>query len=148
MKDKTFILGDYESVRQSKSQSANVNVPSAIRTCRHFRERRCNYSRSEHYTIAGTVPTAGERAWARMDETLCSGVNFDFTVLKDTVITERLRLQFRAKFFNIFNHANFQAPNIDAGTSTIGFAPNPIPVTLTQTATEGRDIQFGLKLIS
>jgi hypothetical protein len=74
-------------------------------------------------------------------------VNFDFTVLKDTVITERLRLQFRAEFFNIFNHANFQAPNIDAGTSTIGFAPNPIPVTLTQTATEGRDIQFGLKLI-
>jgi hypothetical protein len=74
-------------------------------------------------------------------------VNFDFTVLKDTVITERLRLQFRAEFFNIFNHANFQAPNIDAGTSTIGFAPNLIPVTLTQTATEGRDIQFGLKLI-
>ena len=74
-------------------------------------------------------------------------VNFAFTVLKNTVITERLRLQFRAELFNIFNHANFQAPNINAGTSTIGFAPNPIPVTLTQTATEGRDLQFGLKLI-
>jgi hypothetical protein len=74
-------------------------------------------------------------------------VNFDFTVLKDTAITERLRLQFRAEFFNIFNHANFQAPNIDAGTSTIGFAPNLINVVLSQTATDGRDIQFGLKLI-
>jgi hypothetical protein len=29
VKDKTFIFGDYEGVRQSKSQSANVNVPSA-----------------------------------------------------------------------------------------------------------------------
>jgi Carboxypeptidase regulatory-like domain/TonB dependent receptor len=74
-------------------------------------------------------------------------VNFDFTVLKDTMITERLRLQFRAEFFNIFNHANFQAPNIDAGTATIGFFPNPIPVTLTQTVTDGRDIQFGLKFV-
>jgi hypothetical protein len=74
-------------------------------------------------------------------------VNFDFTVLKDTRITEKLRVQFRAEFFNLFNHANFQAPNIDAGTSTIGFGANPIPVVLSQTATEGRDIQFGLKLI-
>jgi Carboxypeptidase regulatory-like domain/TonB dependent receptor/TonB-dependent Receptor Plug Domain len=74
-------------------------------------------------------------------------VDFDFTVLKDTRITEKLRVQFRAEFFNIFNHANFQAPNIDAGTSTIGFGANPIPVVLSQTATEGRDIQFGLKLI-
>jgi hypothetical protein len=74
-------------------------------------------------------------------------VDFDFTVLKDTRITEKLRAQFRAEFFNLFNHANFQAPNIDGGTSTMGFGANPIPVVLSQTATEGRDIQFGLKLI-
>jgi len=71
-------------------------------------------------------------------------VNFDFIVLKDTRITERLQVQFRAEFFNIFNHANFQAPNIDAGTSTILGGNN---VTLTQTATDGRVIQFGLKLL-
>lgn len=71
-------------------------------------------------------------------------VNFDFTVLKDTSITERLKVQFRAEFFNLFNHANFQAPNIDAGTSTI-LGGNS--VILSQTATDGRDIQFGLKLV-
>lgn len=71
-------------------------------------------------------------------------VDFDFTVLKDTSITERLKVQFRAEFFNLFNHANFQAPNIDAGTSTI-LGGNS--VILSQTATDGRDIQFGLKLV-
>ena len=71
-------------------------------------------------------------------------VNFDFIVIKDTRITERLQVQFRAEFFNIFNHTNFQAPNIDAGTSTILGGNN---VTLTQTATDGRVIQFGLKLL-
>jgi hypothetical protein len=68
-------------------------------------------------------------------------VDFDFTAIKDTRITERFKLQFRAEFFNLFNHANFQAPNIDAGTSTL---PS---VTISQTTTDGRDIQFGLKLI-
>jgi|SRR5579859_5015531 len=71
-------------------------------------------------------------------------VNFDFTVLKDTNITEKLKVQFRAEFFNLFNHANFQAPNIDAGTSTI-LGGNS--VILSQTATDGRDIQFGVKLV-
>jgi hypothetical protein len=68
-------------------------------------------------------------------------VDFDFTAIKDTRITERFKLQFRAEFFNLFNHANFQAPNIDAGTSTL---PS---VTISQTTTDGRDVQFGLKLI-
>lgn len=74
-------------------------------------------------------------------------VDFDFTVLKDTRVNEKLRVQFRAEFFNLFNHPNFQAPNIDAGTSTIGFGTSPTVAKITQTATEGRDIQFGLKLI-
>jgi len=71
-------------------------------------------------------------------------VDFDFTVIKDTRITERFRVQFRAEFFNLFNHPNFQAPNIDAGSSTI-LGGNS--VTIGQTITDGRDIQFGLKLV-
>jgi hypothetical protein len=84
-------------------------------------------------------------------------VNFDFTVIKDTHITERFNLQFRAEFFNIMNHPNFQAPNIDAGTATIlgktfsgANCSAAIPCStaqINQTITDGRDIQFGLKLI-
>jgi hypothetical protein len=36
--------------------------------------------------------------------------NWDLALLKDTKITERTSLQFRAEFFNIFNHAQFGLP--------------------------------------
>jgi hypothetical protein len=36
---------------------------------------------------------------------------WDFSVLKDTRIRERLSLQFRAEIFNLLNRANFNLPN-------------------------------------
>jgi len=39
-------------------------------------------------------------------------VNLDMTVSKTTAITERVKLEFRVDFFNIFNHANFLNPNV------------------------------------
>jgi Carboxypeptidase regulatory-like domain len=36
--------------------------------------------------------------------------NWDFAVLKNTLITERVNLQFRAELFNVFNHAQFLTP--------------------------------------
>ena len=41
-----------------------------------------------------------------------SYVNFDLAVSKTTAITERVKLEFRAEFFNIFNHANFLDPRV------------------------------------
>src|SRR5229473_3487491 len=37
---------------------------------------------------------------------------WDFSVLKDTAIRERLRLQFRAEIFNLLDRANFNTPNL------------------------------------
>jgi hypothetical protein len=37
--------------------------------------------------------------------------NIDFSVLKNTGITERVTLQFRAEFFNLFNHTLFAEPD-------------------------------------
>ncbi len=42
--------------------------------------------------------------------------NFDLSLIKTTAINERLNLEFRAEFFNLFNHTNFQIPS-NAGTS-------------------------------
>ncbi len=47
------------------------------------------------------------------------------------------RLQFRAEFFNLFNHANFGVPARNIGARDVG--------TVT-TAAPGREIQFGLKV--
>jgi hypothetical protein len=71
---------------------------------------------------------------------------FDFSLLKETQITERLGLQFRAEFFNILNHANFNTPNLIAFTSATG-PRSPTAGVITSTSTTSRQIQFGLKLI-
>ena len=65
--------------------------------------------------------------------------NVDFSIIKDTRITESKSLQFRAEFFNLLNQATFGTPN-----GTIG---NPSFGTSTTTATAERQIQFGVRLI-
>ncbi len=50
--------------------------------------------------------------------------NVDFSVSKNTRLTERINLQLRAEFFNIFNHPNFALP---AHNIVPGFVDNGIP---------------------
>ncbi len=69
---------------------------------------------------------------------------WDFSLLMDTVLRERLRLQFRAELFNLLNHANFNTPN------AVVFTPSGVSPTagvITATATTSRQVQFGLKLL-
>jgi len=62
--------------------------------------------------------------------------NFDMSLLKDTSVTERLKLQFRAEFFNIFNHAQFYNPNgnITSGPSNFGVINSARPGRIGQMA--------------
>jgi hypothetical protein len=53
-------------------------------------------------------------------------------------LREPLSLQFRAEFFNALNHANFQVPINDIASPNFG--------QIEQTATDNREMQFGLKL--
>jgi hypothetical protein len=70
--------------------------------------------------------------------------NWDFGLLKDTKLTERMSLQFRAEFFNIFNHAQFGPPN--------GGFPSPTSTSLgtfgdVTSANDPRIGQFALKFL-
>jgi hypothetical protein len=47
-------------------------------------------------------------------------VNTDLSLIKDTRITERISSEFRAEFFNTFNHANFYNPNGTVNSSLFG----------------------------
>ena len=46
--------------------------------------------------------------------------NFDYSILKNTRIKERLNLQYRAEFFNGFNHPVFNAPNLTPTSTAFG----------------------------
>ncbi|HUE55551.1 MAG TPA: carboxypeptidase regulatory-like domain-containing protein [Candidatus Udaeobacter sp.] len=71
----------------------------------------------------------------------------DFSIFKNTRITERIKAQFRAEFFNIMNHPNFAAPNfLNDANNSIG-TPNAGVIASTVGLTPSRQIQLGLKLV-
>lgn len=76
-------------------------------------------------------------------------VNLDWSASKETQIKEQVRLQFRAEFFNLFNHPNFALPNANVFGQAVngGATPNPTFGRVTATTTNSRQIQFGLKLL-
>jgi Carboxypeptidase regulatory-like domain/TonB dependent receptor-like, beta-barrel len=64
--------------------------------------------------------------------------NMNLSLLKDNKLGDKATLQFRAEMFNVFNTPNFEQPNIFLGTPGFGRILS---------ARDGREIQFGLKLL-
>jgi hypothetical protein len=81
-------------------------------------------------------------------------VNFDFSVFKETALTERAKLQFRTEFFNVTNTPTFFLPAASSPTLNCMGAPgaacnagNPQFGKLSSGTATGRQIQFGLKFL-
>lgn len=73
--------------------------------------------------------------------------NFDLSLIKNSKIRERFNLQFRAEFFNVLNHPNFQVPDRTvAQLFNQSFARIDTAGKLIATSTTSRQIQFALKL--
>jgi hypothetical protein len=95
-------------------------------------------------TAAGNAPrnfVRGFGAW-----------QMNLAVRRDFPIKERLRLQFRAEAFNIFNHPNFGIINANFGQQTFGQATGTLassPGVLSPLYQTGgpRSMQFALKLV-
>src|SRR6185437_14792719 len=93
------------------------------------------------------TPAAGTYGNAGRDVLRGPGMaSLDFSVMKFTPISDRMKAQFRAEFFNLFNRVNFGIPNTVAFTAA-NAGPSPTAGVITATATTSRQIQFGLKLL-
>lgn len=73
--------------------------------------------------------------------------NVDFSITKNTKLTESVRFQFRAEFFDIFNHANFGQPGRTAQVGSTAFGL--ISGTRFPTGDSGssRQVQFAAKIL-
>jgi Carboxypeptidase regulatory-like domain/TonB dependent receptor len=103
---------------------------------------------------AGCVPLTGLAALGGMTQVEGPGFHrVDLSLFKDIPINERFRLQFRAEFFNIANHPNFNAPNFGGnGVVAISGSGNFNNSTFGEIGStrdapyDPRQIQFALKL--
>ncbi|MBI1789577.1 MAG: hypothetical protein HYR60_18750, partial [Acidobacteria bacterium] len=64
--------------------------------------------------------------------------NTDFTLMKDILVREPLRMQLRGEFFNVFNQVNFAPPNTLVSSGGFGRITG---------ASDGRVIQVALKFL-
>ena len=72
-------------------------------------------------------------------------VKWDFSLAKNTALSDRWNMQFRSEFFNLFNHANFAGPAASAfaAAGTRVGTTGVISRTLNQ---NWRQVQFALRL--
>jgi len=91
-----------------------------------------------------TLPTCHPGTLGRDAITGPGFVNTDFSVTKDTKITERLNLQFRTEMFDVLNHPNFGNPVLTVTSGSFG------RITSTRFPTgdfgSSRQVQFALLL--
>lgn len=126
------VAGDRANVGGFPFQRANRtcdgNLPRSERTIDRYFDTSCF-----QITPLGTFGNSGRNIIE------IPGLNnWDVSFLKDTRISERVRLQFRAEFFNIFNHAQFNAPDTNANSAFAGQI---------RSARDARISQLGLKLL-
>jgi hypothetical protein len=90
-------------------------------------------------TSCFVAPAAGELGNANRTPLYGPGfVNTDFSAIKHFKVHESTDLEFRAEFFNLFNHPQFFQPGQDLASSDFG--------QILRTVNNPRLIQFGLKL--
>lgn len=100
------------------------------------------------FCAPGTAGCAGPTVFGTLGRNVIEGPgfnNFDFSIIKNTKVSEYLKVQFRTEIFDVFNHPNFGQPGRVVGASNFGV----IQTTRFQPGDSGsaRQIQFALKLI-
>jgi hypothetical protein len=97
---------------------------------------------------AFTVAPAG--TWGNLGRDTIDGPPWNsasFTLAKDTQITEGTKLEFRAEVFNLFNHPSFGLAQIQLFDSASSRQHTGSEGTISDTSSNSRQIQLGMKLI-
>ena len=123
---------------QNGGNGNNWNRPSRITGCN---VRGANNNRIQFINPACFVaPPVGQLGNAsRVPVTGPDFVNTDFSVIKQFPLPKEMALNFRAEFFNLWNHAQFGLPVNDV--SAVGFG------SVNSTVNNPRLVQFALKLM-
>jgi hypothetical protein len=114
----------------------NIPLPTSERTVDRWFNTDAGFERNNQRVLASNYRTFPSRF---------SGIrahgpnNWDLSVLKNTRLTERAQLQFRAEAINAMNHPQFTAPNTTPTSTAFG--------TVTGEFAWPRVIQFGLKVL-
>lgn len=127
--------------------------PNVIAGC----DQTANQSPTHWFNAACyTLPAAGTIGNLGKNTVTAPGyVDTDVSISKDTKIFERLNTQFRAEFFNVFNHTNFGIPGLSAFAAVGGVTGSPAGITgnlsnagqITSIVGTSRQIQLALKFL-
>lgn len=93
------------------NEDASPNLPSGQRSPDHWFNTSAYYAPFSFFTDPGVGPTSVAGNAGRNSLIGPGFQDVDFTLQKDTSIGERYKIQFRAEFFNLVNHPNFNLPN-------------------------------------
>jgi hypothetical protein len=112
----------------------DIPLPKDQRSVEHWFNTNAGFEKNSKLVLAnnlqafplrfGGVRADGQAMW-------------NFSLIKNFRIRERLNAQFRAEAFNALNHPSFDVPNTTPTSTTFG--------TITNTISEPRGIQFALK---
>jgi hypothetical protein len=108
------------------------------------------YFNPEAFRVPGTVPSVTGAAIQRFGDSARhvgrgpGSVNLDFSLFKNTAITEGTRLQFRTEMFNLTNTPTFFLASASAASLSVG---RPNFGKISDGTAVGRQIQFGMKFI-
>jgi hypothetical protein len=114
----------------------NIPLPRGQRTVERWFNTAAGFERNTRNQLANNL-----RAFPlRFSGVRADGINnWDLSVIKDSAIKERMKIQFRGEFLNALNHAQFSNPSTDPYSTAFG--------TITSERANPRRIQLGLKFV-
>jgi hypothetical protein len=99
-------------------------------------------SLNQVFAISGNISDPNPGTFGNLPHALCCGPalsNTDLVISKKTPISERWNTEFRAEFYNVWNHTQFGNPDGNFTDSTFG--------QILRTREGPRVLQFGLKFL-